>query len=103
VDPKRAEAHLRRLAEAELRRVMALPSGSAASQWHAPALTLAAQALAAAGAIDARVARQILAGFDGAVAARQPRPFHAVSQPLGGPSPAAQARLARLTRVPAAR
>lgn len=101
MDHQRAETYLRLLAEAELRRVIALPAGSSASQWYAPALTLAAQALSAVGAIDGRIAGQIRADFDVACAARQPRLLTAAGQPPGGLSLAAQARLDWLTHVPA--
>lgn len=64
-----AETYLRLLAESELRRVRALPAGS---YWRTPRLQLAAQALCAAGAVDARTARQIRSEADFALAARQP-------------------------------
>ncbi len=66
VDPKRAEAYLRVLAESELRR-LASPSR------HDPRLArmrLAATALVAAGAIDAETAQRVLADFADAVALR---------------------------------
>jgi hypothetical protein len=65
---EQAETYLRLLAEAELRQVTALPPGS---YWHAPRLPLAAQALCAAGAIDAGTAWQVRGEADFALAARQ--------------------------------
>jgi hypothetical protein len=85
---EQAETYLRLLAESELRRVMALPAGS---YRHTPRLLLAAQALCAAGAVDAGTAWQIRneAGF--ALAARQP------AEP--GLSPQARRRLTRAAPV----
>jgi hypothetical protein len=66
---EQAETYLRLLAESELRRVRARPAGS---YWHTPRLQLAAQALCAAGAIDAGTAGRIRGEADFALAARQP-------------------------------
>jgi hypothetical protein len=68
---ERAETYLRLLAESEVRRVTALPEGSAIRLWHAPRVMLAAQALCAAGAIGDDVAAQVRSEFDLAVAVRQ--------------------------------
>jgi hypothetical protein len=68
---ERAEAYLRLLAEAEVRRVTTLPDGSAVRQWQAPRVMLAAQALCAAGAIDDGAAAQVRSEFDLALAVRQ--------------------------------
>ena len=65
----RAEAHLRQLAEAELRRATA---PGALGHGHASRLPLVAQALIAAGAIDVGAADEIQAELDLALAARQP-------------------------------
>jgi hypothetical protein len=67
-----AETYLRLLAEAELRRVTtALAVDHAARQRRAPRLALAAQALCAAGAVDAGTAAYIRAELDLALLARQ--------------------------------
>jgi hypothetical protein len=68
---ERAETYLRLLAESEVRRVSALPDGSAVRQWQAPRVMLAAQALCAAGAIDDGAAAQVRCEFDLALAVRQ--------------------------------
>jgi hypothetical protein len=68
---ERAETYLRLLAESEVRRVTALPEGSAVRLWHAPRVMLAAQALCATGAIDDAAAAQVRSEFDLAVAVRQ--------------------------------
>jgi len=68
---ERAETYLRLLAESEVRRVTALPDGSAVRLWHAPRVMLAAQALCAAGAIGDDAAAQVRSEFDLAVAVRQ--------------------------------
>jgi hypothetical protein len=80
---EQAETYLRQLAESELRQLRSADSDRPGRYGHAPKLLLAAQALAAVGAIDAGTAWRIRADADFALAARQPRP----SQP---PSPAAR-------------
>ena len=50
MDRERAEAHLRKLAEAELRRAMKVPVGSITDRWYSPTLLLVARALIAADA-----------------------------------------------------
>jgi len=67
MDRGRAETHLRLLAEAELRRVTAQ---GALGRGHAGRLPLVAQALIAAGAVDAGTADQVQADLDLALAAR---------------------------------
>ena len=67
MDRERAEAHLRQLAEAELRRATA---PGALSRGYAFRLPLVAQALVAAGAVDVGTADQIRAELDLALAAR---------------------------------
>jgi hypothetical protein len=67
---ERAETHLRLLAEAELRRVMAMPVGSIPDRWHSARLASVAQALTAVGAVGADVANEIQAHVRLAVAAR---------------------------------
>jgi hypothetical protein len=88
----RAEAYLRRLAEAELRRVPTLPTDNAVSH----RLALVAQALLAVGAIDVGTTEQIQAEVDLALTLRQ------VGSPdAAGPDPgvAVQARLDGLAQV----
>ncbi len=102
MDPERAETHLRRLAEAELRRVTALPADSAAGQWHAPGLMLAGQALSAAGAVDAGTVKQIQADFAIATAARQLTLLNADSPP-GALPPAVRERLEKVSQAHFAR
>ncbi len=85
---RRAETHLRQLAEAELRRATA-PDTQGAT--HAGRLQLVAQALIAVGAVDVGSADQIQAELDLALAARQPS--------AGGAAPRRQARLARVWPV----
>jgi len=70
MDSERAETYLRLLAEAELRRAM-MPAGGIPGRWPSARLALAAQALAAVGAVDADVADQIQAHFGLAVAGRR--------------------------------
>jgi hypothetical protein len=94
---ERAEAHLRLLAEAELRHVPTLPVGSTVSH----RLALVAQALCAVGAIDIGTAEQIQAELDLALAMRQVSSPNAASPGPGELSPAVavRARLDRLTQV----
>ena len=98
---ERAEAHLRLLAEAELRRVPPLPVGSAVSH----RLALVTQALFAVGAIDGGIAEQIQAELDLAVAMRQAGSSDAASPGPGGLSPAVavRGRLDKLAQVQLAR
>ena len=70
MDRERAETHLRLLAEAELRRAMAMPGGSIPGRWHSARLALVAQALTAVDAVGADVAEEIQADVGLAVAAR---------------------------------
>ncbi|HLK79478.1 MAG TPA: hypothetical protein VKU77_38245 [Streptosporangiaceae bacterium] len=87
MDRERAETHLRRLAEAELRRVMAMPAGSIRGRWYSANLVLVAQALTAVGAVGADVADALQADVGLAVAARhrlpvrRPAPEHIQSPP----------------------
>ena len=94
---ERAEAHLRLLAEAELRHLPTLPAGSTVSH----RLALVAQALCAVGAIDIGTAEQIQAELDLALAMRQASSRNAASPGPGELSPAVavRARLDRLTQV----
>ena len=71
MDRERAEAHLRLLAEAELRRAMTMPAVSIPARWHSARLALVAQALTAVGAVGADVADQIQADIGLAVASRR--------------------------------
>ena len=70
MDRERAETHLRLLAEAELRRVTAMPAGSIPDRWYSARLALVAQALTAVGAVGADVADEVQAHVRLAVAAR---------------------------------
>jgi len=74
MDRERAEAHLRLLAEAELRRAMTMPVGSIPRRWHPARLALVAQALTAVGAVGAGVADEFQADVGLAVAARRQLP-----------------------------
>jgi hypothetical protein len=87
-----AEAHLRRLAEAELRRVPALPTDNTVSH----RLALVAQALVAVGAIDVGTTEQIQAEVDLALTLRQAGSSDAASP---DPGVAIQARLDGLAQV----
>lgn len=100
MDGERAEAHLRLLAEGELRRRMALPADTAGF-WQSPQLALVAQALCAVGVVDVRVAKQIQSDLDVAVAVRQLGPLAATSRGPGSLPPALRRRLERLVQVPA--
>ena len=70
MDRERAETHLRLLAEAELRRVTAMPAGSIPDRWYSARLASVAQALTAVGAVGADVADEVQAHVRLAVAAR---------------------------------
>ena len=93
---ERAETYLRQLAEAELRRARTLPAALVRTRQDTSRLTLAAQALVAVGAVDAGTADEIRAGFDLAVAVRQPGQVNHTSPGQRGLSPDARIRLARL-------
>jgi LmbE family N-acetylglucosaminyl deacetylase len=97
VDGERAEAHLRQLAEGELRRRMALPVDTAGF-WQSPQLALVAQALCAVGVVDVGVAKQIQCDLDVAVAVRRLGLLAATSQGPGSLPPAPRRRLERLCR-----
>ena len=98
MDRGRAEAHLRQLAEAELRRATA---PGARHLGHSGRLSLVAQALMAVGAVDLGTADEIQAELDLALAVRQSgeggtapqrlswvRPRRDVSETFGGSPPA---------------
>ncbi len=98
MDRGRAEAHLRQLAEAELRRATA---PGARHLGHSGRLSLVAQALIAVGAVDLGTADEIQAELDLALAVRQSgeggtapqrlswvRPRRDVSETFGGSRPA---------------
>ncbi len=68
---ERAEAYLRVLAEAELRRAMSQPWGNAQRTGYADRVTRVAQVLAFVGALDGGVADQVLDDFELALGARQ--------------------------------
>jgi hypothetical protein len=69
---ERAEAFLRQLAEAELRRARTLPAARIGRPQDSAGLALVAPALVAVGAVDAGTAAQIRADLELAVAGRQP-------------------------------
>ena len=100
MDRGRAEAHLRQLAEAELRRARTLPAALFRQRRDTARLALVAQALLAVGAVDAGTADQIRAGLELAVAVRQPGPVNQASPGQRGLSPDARMRLARLMHSP---
>ncbi len=88
---ERAEAHLRVLAEAELRRATTWPAdGGLLDECHSARLALVAQALHAVHAFDMGAANEIQAELALALGVRQSR------QGPGGLAPNAQANLARL-------
>ena len=97
---ERAETYLRQLAEAELRRARTLPAALVRTRQDTSRLPLAAQALVAVGAVDAGTADEIRAGFDLAVAVRQPGQVNQTSPGQRGLSPDARIRLARLMHSP---
>ena len=70
MDREGAETHLRLLAEAELRRVMKMPTASIGGRWYSARLVLVAQALTAVDAVGVGVADEIQADVGLAVAAR---------------------------------
>src|ERR1700683_805876 len=89
MDRERAEAHLRLLAEAELRRVTAMPAGSVPGRWYSPSLTLVAQALTAADAVSPGIADEIQDDIGLAVAGRHrliPRNPRPGTHPAGAPA-----------------
>jgi hypothetical protein len=89
---KSAEAHLRLLAEAELRRATASPADSGLlDECHSARLELVAQALHAVRAFDMHAANKIQAELAFALGVRQPGPGP------GGLAPNAAANLNRLT------
>jgi hypothetical protein len=95
MDRERAEAHLRLLAEAELRRATTGPAeGGLLDECHSARLELVAQALHAVHAFDMAAANQIQAELAFALGVRQPGPGP------GGLAPNAQAHLARLMLRP---
>jgi hypothetical protein len=98
VNRERAETHLRLLAEAELRRATALRADGTMSQRHAPSLALAAEVLAAVGAVDAGAVDEIRYDLDLALVVRRPCPFDQASPGPGGLSRVAQWRLERFVR-----
>jgi hypothetical protein len=79
MDRGRAEAHLRQLAEAELRRAAA---PGARRLGHSGRLAPVAQALIAVGAVDVGTADEIQAELDLALAVRQPGEGGAAAQRL---------------------
>ena len=86
MDRERAEAHLRLLAETELRRAMTMPADSIPYRY-SPRLTLVAQALTAADAVDADVAAEILDDVGLAVASRRRLPVRLPGRVRSRPGP----------------
>jgi hypothetical protein len=84
MDRGRAEAHLRQLAEAELRRATA---PGARNLGHSDRLSLVAQALIALGAVDLGTADEIQAELDLALTVRQPGERGAARQQLSWVQP----------------
>lgn len=103
MNSEQAEVYLRLVAEAELRSVTESPADRARGPGHVPSLGLASHALCAAGAIDARIARQIRAEHELAVALRANAAAGGAGPGRGGLSPAAQGRLDRLMQSQVAR
>ena len=94
MDRERAEAYLRALAEAELRRAIAQPSGDARRAGHTDRMKKVAQVLVFVGALGDGVAEQILDQFEfvlGAPAKRSDRLGSGVVQPASsGARPAGE-------------
>ena len=87
MDRERAEAYLRLLAEAELRRVMTMRAGSIPHRWYSLRLALVAQALIAADAIGADIAGEIQDDIGLAVAARHRLPVRRPGRRHTRPAP----------------
>ena len=103
MDRERAEAYLRQLAEAELRRARTLPAARIPGRRNTARLALVAQALVAVGAVDAGTADQIRAGLEVAVAVREPGQENQARPGQRGLPPDARKRLARLMHSPSGR
>ena len=103
MDRERAEAYLRQLAEAELRRARTLPAARIPGRRNTARLALVAQALVAVGAVDAGTADQIRAGLEVAVAVRRPSQENQASPGQRGLPPDERRRLARLMHSPSGR
>jgi hypothetical protein len=103
MDGERAEAYLRQLAEAELRRARTLPAARIPGRRNTARLALVAQALVAVGAVDAGTAAQIRAGLELAVAVRRPGQENQAGPGQRGLPPDDRKRLARLMHSPAGR
>jgi len=95
MDRERAEAYLRRVAEAELRRVTELGDSGAAGDWHSARVALVAQVLRAVGAMDDDTAWEIQGELQLALATRQ------LGRP--GSSPMARQQLDMVIQVGRAR
>ena len=100
---ERAEAYLRQLAEAELRRARTLPAARIPGRRNTARLALVAQALVAVGAVDVGTADQIRADLELAVAVRQPGQENQASPGQRGLPPDERKRLARLMHSPPGR
>ena len=103
MDGERAEAYLRQLAEAELRRARTLPAARIPGLRNTARLALVAQALVAVGAVDAGTAAQIRAGLELAVAVRRPGQENQAGPGQRGLPPDERKRLARLMDSPPGR
>ena len=103
MDRERAEAYLRQLAEAELRRARTLPAAWIPGWQSTVRLALVEPALVAAGAVDAGTADQIWADLELAVAVRQPGQQNQASPGRRGLPPDARKQLAQLMHNPSGR
>lgn len=99
MNTEQAETYLRLMAEAELRSATESPANIARGR----DLALVSHALCAAGAIDARIVREIRAGHEIALALRADAAAGRAEPGQGGLSPVAQGRLDRLMQFQAAR
>jgi hypothetical protein len=103
MDRERAEAYLRQLAEAELRRARTLPAARIPGRRNTARLALVAQALVAVGAVDAGTTAQIRAGLELAVAVRRPGQENQAGPGQRGLPTDERRRLARLMHSPSGR
>jgi hypothetical protein len=103
MDRERAEAYLRQLAEAELRRARTSPAARIPGRRNTARLALVAQALVAVGAVDAGTAAQIRADLEVAVAVRRPGQENQAGPGQRGLPPDERKRLARLMHSPPGR
>jgi hypothetical protein len=103
VDCERAESHLRRLAEAELRRATTRSADRIPGRWSSARLALVAQTLSAVGAVDPDTADETEANLDLAVALRESIQGNQISPSQRRLSPDVRMRSARLIHSPSPR